>query len=221
MKQTYWLFLFLLCSCTVHKVKKSVYDSEVFEKGHMGFMLYDPAKEKTLVSLNEKKYFIPASNTKIFTFYTSYKILGDGQVNGLNYIQKNDSLIFWGTGDPSLLHPDLKDTTTLVFLKKRPENLFMVDNFDLVSGYGPGWSWNWYPYYFAAERSSMPVYGNVLRYAKEAASPLANVYPNSTFLPLSKQVGNAPERYEIRRDFEKNIFSSKYVYPPVCGKIAG
>ena len=88
MKHTYWLFLFLLFSCTVQKVKKSVFDSEIFEKGHMGFVLYDPIKEKTLLSLNEKKYFIPASNTKIFTFYTSYKILGNGLVNGLNYIQK-------------------------------------------------------------------------------------------------------------------------------------
>ncbi len=206
MKQTYWLFLFLLFSCTVQKVKKSVYDSEIFEKGHMGFMLYDPEKEKTLVSLNEKKYFIPASNTKIFTFYTSYKVLGDGLVNGLNYIQKSDSLLFWGTGDPSLLHPDLKDSTVINFLRKRPESLFMVDNFDQVSRYGQGWTWNWYPYYFAAERSSMPVYGNVLRYSKEAGDPVAKAYPNTAFLPLSRQTETLPERYAIQRNIEKNIY---------------
>lgn len=206
MKQSYWLFLLLLCSCTVQKVKKSVYDSEVFEKGHMGFMLYDPVKEKTLVSLNEKKYFIPASNTKIFTFYTSYKVLGDDRVNGLNYIEKGDSLLFWGTGDPSLLHPDLKDSTVIDFLRNRPEDLYMVDNFDQISRYGRGWTWNWYPYYFAAERSSLPVYGNVLRYSKKAEDPLANAYPNTTFLPLSRQTETLPEKYAIQRDIEKNIY---------------
>ncbi|NHE59225.1 D-alanyl-D-alanine carboxypeptidase [Cyclobacterium plantarum] len=206
MKQIYWLFLLLFCSCTVQKVKKSVYDSEVFEKGHMGFMLYDPVKEKTLVSLNEKKYFIPASNTKIFTFYTSYKVLGDERVNGLNYIEKGDSLLFWGTGDPSLLHPDLQDSTVIHFLQKRPEDLYMVDNFDQISRYGRGWTWNWYPYYFAAERSPLPIYGNVLRYAKTAEDPLAKAYPNTTFLPLSRQTETVPEKYAIQRDIEKNIY---------------
>lgn len=217
MKHIYWLLLLLFCNCTVQKVKKSVYDSEVFEKGHMGFMLYDPVKEKTLVSMNEKKYFIPASNTKIFTFYSSYKVLGDDRVNGLNYIEKGDSLLFWGTGDPSLLHPDLQDSTVIHFLQKRPEDLYMVDNFDQISRYGRGWTWNWYPYYFAAERSSMPVYGNVLRYSKEAEDPLAKTYPYTALLPLSKQIDDTPDSYVIRRDFERNIFS--YALNPEAGEL--
>ncbi|MDN3687447.1 D-alanyl-D-alanine carboxypeptidase [Cyclobacterium jeungdonense] len=218
MKHIYWLLLLLFCNCTVQKVKKSVYDSEVFEKGHMGFMLYDPVKEKTLVSMNEKKYFIPASNTKIFTFYSSYKVLGDDRVNGLNYIEKGDSLLFWGTGDPSLLHPDLQDSTVIHFLQKRPEDLYMVDNFDQISRYGRGWTWNWYPYYFAAERSSMPVYGNVLRYSKEADAPVAKAYPYTALLPLSKQIDNTPDSYVIRRDFESNIFS--YALNPEAGELS-
>ncbi|WP_162419333.1 D-alanyl-D-alanine carboxypeptidase [Cyclobacterium roseum] len=217
MKHIYWLLLLLFCNCTVQKVKKSVYDSEVFEKGHMGFMLYDPVKEKTLVSLNEKKYFIPASNTKIFTFYSSYKVLGDDRVNGLNYIEKGDSLLFWGTGDPSLLHPDLQDSTVIHFLQKRPEDLYMVDNFNQISRYGRGWTWNWYPYYFAAERSSMPVYGNVLRYSKQADAPVAKAYPYTALLPLSKQIDNTPDSYVIRRDFERNIFT--YALNPEAGEL--
>lgn len=52
MKQIYWLSVFLLFSCTVQKVKKSVFDSEIFQKGHMGFMLYDPVKEKTFTIMS-------------------------------------------------------------------------------------------------------------------------------------------------------------------------
>ena len=206
MKQIYWLFLFLLFSCTVQKVKKSVYSSEVFEKGHMGFMLYDPVKDKTLVKLNEGKYFIPASNTKIFTFYSSYKALGDGYINGLNYTYKGDSLIFWGTGDPSLLHPDFQDSTAVNFLRKDGRDLYMVDNFERLSGYGPGWSWNWFPYYFAAERSALPIYGNVLRYSKKVDEAEAHAYPKSVLLPLLPSEKPLSGNYYIQRDFKKNTY---------------
>ncbi|MEP0713745.1 MAG: D-alanyl-D-alanine carboxypeptidase, partial [Algoriphagus sp.] len=110
-------FLLVFSSCTVQKINKSLTKSEVFDQGHLGFMLLDPDKDKILVDINTDKYFIPASNTKLFTFYTSYTLLGDSLINGLNYIEKGDSLIFWGTGDPSLLHPDLKNTVALDFLK--------------------------------------------------------------------------------------------------------
>jgi len=64
MKHCKWLCLLFFFSCTVQKINKTVRTSDVFEKGHMGFMLYDPVKDKTLVKLNEAKYFIPASNTR-------------------------------------------------------------------------------------------------------------------------------------------------------------
>ncbi|WP_339925958.1 D-alanyl-D-alanine carboxypeptidase [uncultured Cyclobacterium sp.] len=206
MKHCIWLCLLLVFSCTVQKINKTVRSSDVFEKGHMGFMLYDPVKGKTLVKLNETKYFIPASNTKIFTFYTSYKALGDGYINGLNYTHKGDSLIFWGTGDPSLLHPDFKDSTVVDFLQDSPKELFMVDNFEQLSSYGPGWSWNWYPYYFAAERSPLPIYGNVLRYSKTAEAVNAEPYPNSVLLPLRPSAKIQSGSYFIQRDFKTNTY---------------
>ncbi|WP_081652401.1 D-alanyl-D-alanine carboxypeptidase/D-alanyl-D-alanine-endopeptidase [Cyclobacterium qasimii] len=206
MKHCKWLCLLFFFSCTVQKINKTVRTSDVFEKGHMGFMLYDPAKDKTLVKLNEAKYFIPASNTKIFTFYTSYKALGDGYINGLNYTHKGDSLIFWGNGDPSLLHPDFKDSTVVNFLRQETKNLYLVDNFEQLSSYGPGWSWNWFPYYFAAERSPLPIYGNVMRFSKKADSKEAQAYPKSVLLPLLPAVEEHSGNYYIQRDFKKNTY---------------
>ncbi|AMQ57446.1 D-alanyl-D-alanine carboxypeptidase/D-alanyl-D-alanine-endopeptidase [Algoriphagus sanaruensis] len=170
--------LIALSSCTVQKINSSIKRSEVFDKGHMGFMLMDPEKGKTLVDINSDKYFIPASNTKIFTFYASYSILGDGLVNGLNYLERGDSLIFWGTGDPSLLHPDLKNERVIEFLKASNKKLFLVDNFSQVSAFGPGWSWDWYPYYYATERSAFPVYGNVVRFAGDSIRAGFDTYPS-------------------------------------------
>ncbi|NVJ87401.1 MAG: D-alanyl-D-alanine carboxypeptidase [Algoriphagus sp.] len=178
-----FLILILSASCTVQKIQKSISKSDVFEKGHLGFMLVDPAKDKALVAINEDNYFIPASNTKLFTFYTAYTVLGDGLVNGLNYLERGDSLIFWGTGDPSLLHPDLQDSTVLNFLNNSEKQLYLLDNFEQVNAFGPGWAWDWYPYYYATERSAFPIYGNVVRFSSKLDADLFSVYPER-FKPL-------------------------------------
>jgi len=197
------ILILSLYSCTAHKVKKSVRDSDVFSQGHVGFMLYDTEKGKTIYSLNEDKYFIPASNTKLFTFYTSYKILGDGLINGLNYIQKEDSLIFWGTGDPTFLHPDFKDSTVLDFLKNIPQDLYMVNTFSQVPAYGDGWSWDWYNYYYATERSALPVYGNVIR-ASKLTNQQHTFYPDYFNNFIIEDVPS--DKYTISREHKNNIF---------------
>lgn len=200
--------LIALSSCTVQKINSSLKRSEVFDKGHMGFMLLDPEKGKTLVDINSDKYFIPASNTKIFTFYASYSILGDGLVNGLNYLERGDSLIFWGTGDPSLLHPDLKNERVIEFLKASNKKLFLVDNFSQVSAFGPGWSWDWYPYYYATERSAFPVYGNVVRFEKSKDQTGFSVYPER-FLPYLQSIDRSEG---IKTSFSRRQKSNDFDY---------
>lgn len=169
-------------------------------------MLVDPAKDKVLVDINSDKYFIPASNTKLFTFYTSYTLLGDELVNGLNYLERGDSLIFWGTGDPSLLHPDLKNEVVSDFLKQSDKQLFLLDNFDQVVAFGPGWSWDWYNYYFATERSALPVFGNIVRFTGERDQAKSSIYPQRFKSIL--QTEKIPElgAYSFRRDRFTNQF---------------
>ncbi|MFC3415436.1 D-alanyl-D-alanine carboxypeptidase [Algoriphagus hitonicola] len=199
--------LILACSCTAQKINKSIRKSDVFEKGHLGFMLVDPVKNKTLSAINEDKYFIPASNTKLFTFYTSYTILGDEKINGLNYLERGDSLIFWGTGDPSLLHPDFQDSTVIDFLRSSEKDLYLVDNFDQVDAFGPGWSWDWYNAYYATERSAFPVYGNVVRFSKDSTMAGFNTYPSYFENKLIPAVG--PPDYLT---FRRNRFKNEYEY---------
>lgn len=197
----------LISSCTVQKINKSFTKSEVFKKGHLGFMLVDPGKGKTLVDINSDKYFIPASNTKLFTFYTSYVLLGDEKINGLNYIERGDSLIFWGTGDPSFLHPDLKNEVTLDFLKNSEKQLYLLNNFDQVKSFGPGWSWDWYNYYFATERSAFPIYGNVVRFEKTEETERFEVIPSKFLTRLSAEENPDWKGYNFRRDRFENLFS--------------
>src|SRR5687767_9059406 len=91
---------------------------------HTGFVLYDVEKRETVYDFNGSRYFTPASNTKIFTFFAGLKILGDS-VPALEYVQRNDSLIFWGTGDPSFLYKEVfHDSTVYDFLKRSEVDLY-------------------------------------------------------------------------------------------------
>jgi serine-type D-Ala-D-Ala carboxypeptidase/endopeptidase (penicillin-binding protein 4) len=207
MKKILLGLLIALSSCTVQQINRSLERSEVFDQGHLGFVLVDPEKEKPLIEINPDRYFIPASNTKLLTFYTAYSLLGEDSVNGLNYLEKGDSLIFWGTGDPSLLHPDFKNETVINFLKASDKSLFLLDNFDQVEAFGPGWSWDWYPYYFAAERSALPIYGNTLRFSKEAGQISPVVYPARFGAHLTKTDPSGDWPYDISRAKSTNEFT--------------
>jgi D-alanyl-D-alanine carboxypeptidase/D-alanyl-D-alanine-endopeptidase (penicillin-binding protein 4) len=153
----------VLTSCTSAKfIKNNIRESSNQLHYHTGFVLYDPAKKKNLVSINGDKYFTPASNTKIFTLYAGLKILGDS-VPALRWINRNDSLIFWGTGDPSMLYSDVfQNSKTFNFLQNSSGKLVFSDGNFYESVLGPGWSWDDYQDYYQAERSGFPLYGNLV-----------------------------------------------------------
>lgn len=215
MKKLLFTLLIALSSCTVQKINNSLTKSDVFDKGHLGFMLVDPDKDRVLVDINSDKYFIPASNTKLFTFYTAYTVLGDSMVNGLNYLERGDSLIFWGTGDPGFLHPDLKNEVALDFLRKQTKKLYLLDNFDQVNAFGPGWSWDWYNSYYAAERSAFPVYGNVVRFKKEKGEERIVLIPERFRPLLSAEETDNWQGYQFRRARFSNLFSYQITYEKV------
>lgn len=140
--------------------------SKVFSSNVTGFALYDPVTDSTIYSLNADKYFTPASNTKLFTFYAGLKLLPDS-LRALEYIIQGDSLIFWGTGDPSFLHPDYGSDNVYDFLKNRTEDLYYSDSHYKDENLGPGWSWDDYNSYYSAEKSPLPIYGNMVRFTME------------------------------------------------------
>ena len=76
------MILFSLYSCSVNKqVSKTastilLRDSAV-NTGHIGICIYEPATNKYWYDYNSSHYFIPASNTKLFTLYAGMKYLGD------------------------------------------------------------------------------------------------------------------------------------------------
>src|SRR5258708_12590844 len=161
-----FVLLFLLAGCSARFIKKEIKETESQLHEHVGFYLYDLASKKVKFDYNGSKYFTPASNTKIFTFYTSLKLLGDS-IASLKYIKRGDSLIFQGMGDPSFLYKDALDYgRTFQFLKSHQGKLLVSsDNFQSQS-LGPGLALDDYNDYYSAERSSLPVYGNLISIRK-------------------------------------------------------
>src|SRR5690606_22641594 len=118
------IFLYACSPVTPARLQKSLEATERQFQDHTGFVLYDPEKGKTIVEFNGDRYFTPASNTKIFTLFASLRILGDS-VPAVHYSQKGDSLIFWGTGDPSFLYSEVTgDSTVYHFLVNAPQDLY-------------------------------------------------------------------------------------------------
>jgi len=97
--------------------------STVLPKHYYGFSLYDVDQQSFVYNHNQDKHFTPASNTKVFTLFASLKLIGDS-IPGIAYVERGDSLIFWGTGDPSFLHPRLDNGRVYNFLKNSNKKLF-------------------------------------------------------------------------------------------------
>lgn len=191
---------------TLHQL---VAESPVFSNSFTGFMLYDPATGHILYSQHADKYFTPASNTKIFTLYTATQFLGDS-LPLLNYQLKADSLFFWGTGNPSFLHHHLpQDDRALSFLKQHQGPLIYSDHNFRDKHFGPGWAWDDYTYAFQTEKSSLPLFGNVVLFSRDSTdtSPSMEVSPSY----FKQAIAPDPSFYEaapyFRREASHNHFT--------------
>ena len=157
-------------------VSRQLKESLVFAHNHTGFSLYNLSENKTLLEHNADRYFIPASNTKLFTYYASLKTLGDS-IPAFHYQISGDSLILWGTGDPSFLNPDLPNSKAFDFLKNSPQKIYFSNDNFMGSFFGNGWSWDDYNEYYAAEISPFPIHGNIVRFTGNKENGL-KITPN-------------------------------------------
>ena len=212
----------LLSSCAVFKnkynrdlINKSILGSELFASHFTGFTLYDPVADEYIYSINGDKYFTPASNTKLFTFYSALKLMNDS-VPALKYIISGDSLIFWGTGDPTFLHPDFPDQPVFEFLKTSDRKLFYATGNFQDKPFGSGWAWDDYEFYFQPERSAFPMYGNVISFTYDSIQDQEVVTPGlfRDYVEIDPPgiPTNYPRRHQRYNIFSYQLDSSKSAY---------
>lgn len=179
MKRFFILFLlpFLYACSPVSKsaLRKTFVEKEKAFNDHIGFALFDLEKQKTVFEYQSDRYFTPASNTKIFTLFASLKILGDS-IPALYYTDTTDSLVIWGSGDPSFLYKNVSDSSRVYsFLQSAGKPLYLSTSNFYTTAFGSGWAWDDYNSSYSPERSAFPIYGNIISF--EAASRGLNVVP--------------------------------------------
>ncbi len=206
------LTLSLLSSCTSLKTKysrdlvnKSVRGSQLFNNHFTGFVLYDPSEDKYLYELNADKYFTPASNTKLFTYYTGLKILKDS-IPAFKYYESGDSLVIYGTGDPTFLHPNFKSQKAFDFLNNSNKNIYLSTGNFVDAPFGSGWAWDDYEYYFQGERTGFPIYGNVIQFVKDSLGAGFHVQP-SFFEDYTEVLNAKKQQVANNRLLDYNIFN--------------
>ncbi len=158
----------------IHKTSLEKHlNSSRFNTQMTGLLVYNPDNKDTLVQYNASQYFIPASNTKIFTLFTALSILPEKMPLVKTHLIGKDSLILVPMGDPTPFHPFFKDSS-LLRLMKPYAHIGLKSNRLKDQPYGPGWAWEDFDSYYAPERSALPLYGNVLQVKFQDSTKLVN-----------------------------------------------
>ena len=165
------LLLFFLQACSpVKQATTPDYEpllrDSVFQNAHTGVAVFNATNGSWVLQQNSQKYFVPASNVKLPAMYAGLKYLGDSLVS-FYYKQSADTLHLLANGDPSFLHPDFKVQPSFAFLKQQTNAIVVHSTNWKTEPLGNGWSWNDYLSYYTAERSPLPVYGNVVTWFRE------------------------------------------------------
>ena len=217
----YCSLLFILGSCSVQKkignaAKENLLEAADLKSAHIGISIYEPATGKFWYSHQSDKFFIPASNTKIFSCYAGMKYLGDS-LTGLRYKENSTDIFIQAAGDPSLLHHDYKNQPVISFLQHSNRNIFIVNNNWQENAWGIGWSWDDYNTNDMADRSPLPVYGNTIKFVQTQTmekieelnnKPQTTIYTEPEInwkLNFNADTGNS--NFVVKRKLDENIFT--------------
>jgi len=175
MKQPFpWLVILIVAlgqACSPSRTIGKFAEKELLHQpgvrpAQVGISLYDPSTAKFLYNYQGDKYFIPASNTKLFSLFAGLKYLGDS-LPGILYRETDTALFLIPCGDPTLLHPDYTSQPVVDLLKRTHKHIYLTDYNWQDKPLGRGWAWDDYNDYYMPERSPLPVYGNVIRWIEE------------------------------------------------------
>ncbi len=186
-KIAFQLFILLLAltlvSCNAYKhaekskkPSKLFLNSDLLDDSFTGLVIYDPEDQKNLLAYNSDHFFTPASNTKLMTFYAGLRVFKDS-IPGMEYCVSGDTLYFGGTGDPTFLNRSFPYQPAFDKLKSSRYHLAYYHNTFEDKRFGPGWSWDDYPYYYSPEKAVFPIYGNVVHIKSYEESNKFDVVP--------------------------------------------
>ena len=197
------LILFLLCSnlysqISSKKIDRWISKNENLKSSVVSIAIKQLNKDKKISGVGFNTSMTPASNIKILTVLGS--LTSGDTIPSIKYKISNDTLRISSTGYPFIAHPKYDDKDLETFIKSFNHIVYHKPNIDLTK-YGPAWAWDDFKYYFQAERSEMPIYGNVIQIVKEFNDSI-KVTPD-----IFQVVNNLKQKEKVYRDHQENNFS--------------
>ena len=196
------LILILICSnvysqISSKKIDRWVSKNENLKNSVVSIAIKQLNKDKKIRGININTFMTPASNIKILTVFGS--ISAGDTIPSIKYKISNDTLRISSTGYPFIAHPKYDDEDLEKFIKSFNHIVYHKPIIDLTK-YGPAWAWDDFKYYFQAERSEMPIYGNVIQIVKLSNDSI-EVSPD-----IFKMTLNMEQKEKVSRDNKENNF---------------
>ena len=180
------------------KIDRWVSKNENLKNSVVSIAIKELNKNKKIRGININTFMTPASNLKILSVLGS--IYAGDTIPVIKYNFSNDTLRISPTGYPLLSHPKYQNKELEKFVNSFNHIEYNLSNTDLFK-YGPAWAWDDLSYYFQAERSSMPIFGNVVQIIKKENGDLI-LTPNNFKINLDYN-----QKEKINRALDENVFT--------------
>ncbi|MBS4035682.1 MAG: D-alanyl-D-alanine carboxypeptidase/D-alanyl-D-alanine-endopeptidase [Ignavibacterium sp.] len=198
------------------KEMDDIFNDPTFSNAHWGVVIQSLETGEYLYKRNEDKFFVPASNIKLFTTAAGLLLLGedykfstnvytDGYIDGSILV---GNLIIQGRGDPTIsgrfynnnvyaVYSDWADSLIALGIDEINGNIIGDDNlFDDV-GLGKGWSWDYESYWYAAQSGAIALNDNCVDltviYNRDKDIIDLSISPESRYLVVQNEVRLVPE----------------------------
>ena len=179
------------------KIDRWVSKNENLKNSIVSIAVKQLDKKKKISGININTFMTPASNTKILTVFGS--ISAGDTIPSIKYRISSDTLRISPTGYPFIAHPKYDDADLEKFIKSFSHIVYHKPSSD-IDKYGPAWAWDDFKYYYQAERSEMPIYGNVIQIVKLPNDSI-KVSPD-----IFKMKLNMEQKEKVSRDDKENNF---------------
>ena len=248
--KTVYFIIFLLVTCflssnisytqensidNLRKNLKILYSSKQLDDAFLGIYIESLTTGEIIYRHNEYKFFMPASNMKLFTtaaalellepeFYYKTGIYHTGNI--VNGVLHGDIYIR-GSGDPSIsgrfydndINKAFRDAA--LFIKKYGineinGNIIGDDNYFDDIPFGYGWSWDDFPFWYSAQLSALSFNDNCVDFTVKPADfinedAVVTWFPVTGYIEFENKIKTSPPARTRKIDFWRDLQSNKIV----------
>ncbi|MFM6105180.1 MAG: D-alanyl-D-alanine carboxypeptidase/D-alanyl-D-alanine-endopeptidase [Sphaerospermopsis kisseleviana] len=151
------------CSVQIESSIDAVINRPIFKRMRWGILIKPLSSPQTLYSRDPEKYFIPASNTKLFTTAAALQKLGANfRIRTSVYQDSEGILRVVGRGDPSFKNEQLTILAKQLYQKgiREINQLIADDSYFQGEVVHPSWQWEDVQSYYGAPVNSLIVNEN-------------------------------------------------------------